>query len=123
MTKNLVFLAALIMAGPAWAINMTGFKDAPITRLTGPELKQFRATVMKILDESPDGATTVWQASQTRFSSKVTPQKSFADGKQRCRETVIESESHDLYQRGLYTFCKGQNGEWQFRIPTASKRK
>jgi hypothetical protein len=123
MKKTLYTLALAMAVAPAWAINMSGFRDAPITRLTGAELKQFRVAVMKTMDETPDGATIVWQAPQTRFVSKITPQRTFADGKSRCRDAVIESEAHDRFQRGLYTFCKAANGEWQFRTPTAGTRK
>jgi surface antigen len=113
-------LAALLAAtGPAWALNMSGFKDAPITRLTGEELKAFRAVVMKTLDEAPEGTTVEWKAPRTPFVSKVTAGKRFTDGKQPCREATIESDARDLLQRGVYTFCKQANGEWQFRIPSA----
>lgn len=115
-------LALLIAAGPALALNMGGFKDAPITRLTGEELKAFRAAVMKVLDEVPEGKTVEWKAPKTPFVSKITPKKSFTDGKQQCREATIESDARDLLQRGVYTFCKQANGEWQFKIP-ASKSK
>lgn len=115
-------LGLLVAAGPAWALNMSGFKDAPITRLTGEELKAFRAAVMKVLDETPEGTTVEWKAPKTPFVSKVTPRKSFTDGKQRCREATIESDARDLFQRGVYTFCKQANGEWQFRIPAARSK-
>jgi surface antigen len=110
------------MMGPAWALNMSGFKDAPITRLTGDELKAFRAAVMKALDEAPEGTTVEWKAPATPFVSKITPRKSFTDGKQQCREATVESEARDVLQRGLYIFCKQPNGEWQFRIPTAKPK-
>ena len=116
-------LLAMLVAGfPAWALNMTGFKDAPITRLTGEELNAFRAAVMKVLDETPEGTTVEWKAPKTPFVSKVTPRKSFTDGKQRCREATIESDAGDLFQRGVYTFCKQANGEWQFTIPGAGSK-
>ena len=122
MTRIFVSLALLAVVCPASALNMSGFKDAPITRLTGEELKAFRAAVMKILDETPDGATVEWKAEKTRFVSKITPLKSFKDGTTPCREATVESDAHDRFQRGLYTFCKQANGEWQFKIP-ASKPK
>jgi surface antigen len=112
-------LALMVVMSPAWAINMSGFKDAPITRLTGEELKAFRVAVMKTLDETPDGATVEWKAAKTRFVSKITPTKSFTDGKLKCREATIESDARDRYQRGRYSFCKAANGEWQFKTPGA----
>jgi surface antigen len=117
-----LLLALLAVGGPAFALNMSGFKDAPITRLTGEELKAFRAALMKVLDETPEGTTVEWRAPKTPFVSKVTPRKSFTDGKQPCREVTIESDARDLFQRGLYTFCKQANGEWQFRIPAAKSK-
>jgi len=122
MTKIIFSLALLVVMSPAWALNMSGFKDAPITRLTGEELKAFRAALMKVLDETPEGTTVEWKAPKTQFVSKITPTKSFTDGRQRCREANIESDAHDRYQRGLYTFCKQANGDWQFKIPGAKSK-
>lgn len=109
-------MAALLLATPAVAVNINVFKDAPITRLNSEEVKEFRAFVMKTLDEGKDGTTAEWKAPKTNFTSKVTPVKSFEDGKLKCRETTIDSDSHDRQMRGLYTFCKGDKGDWQFRI-------
>jgi surface antigen len=119
MTRIFVSLALLATVCPALALNMSGFKDAPITRLTGEELQAFRAAVMKILDGTPDGTTVEWRAEKTRFVSKITPNRSFKDGKLPCREATIESDAHDRYQRGRYTFCKAANGEWQFKTSGA----
>jgi surface antigen len=87
--------------------------------LTGEELKAFRAAVMKLLDDGTEGATVEWKAPKSPFTSKITPGKRFVDGKRQCREATIESDARDLLQRGVYTFCKQANGEWQFRIPGA----
>jgi len=115
MIRTLLLLALLAAASPVIAINMNGFKDAPITRLTGEELKAFRAAVMKALDEAPEGTTVEWKAPKTPFVSKITPQRRFSDGKLQCREATIESDARDRFQRGLYTFCKQANGDWQFK--------
>ena len=119
-----IFLAftLLAVACPAGAVNMNVFKDAPITRLNADEVKEFRAAVMKTLDTGADGATVEWKAPKTKFVSKITPQKSFTEGKSKCREATIESDAHDRFQRGVYTFCKGEKGDWQFKLP-ASKSK
>jgi surface antigen len=121
--QKILFLLALACATPALAVNMAGFKEAPITRLTGEELKAYRAVVMKTLGETPDGATVEWKAPKTRFSSKITPQKTFTDGKRQCREVVVESDSHDRFQRGLYTFCKTEKGDWEFKSPRPAAKK
>jgi len=105
------------------ALNMSGLKDAPITRLTADELKAFRATVMKVLDETPNGTTVEWRAPKTRFVSKITPTRSFSEAGLRCREATIESDAHDRFQRGRYTFCKGAKGDWEFRIPAAAAKR
>jgi surface antigen len=117
-----LLLLPLLVAVPAWALNMSGFKDAPITRLTGEELKAFRAVVMKALDDAPEGTPIEWKAPKTPFVSKITPGKRFTSGTQPCREATIESDARDLLQRGVYTFCKQANGEWQFRIPTSQPK-
>lgn len=123
MMKSCVAWTLILLMGPAFAINMSGFKDAPITRLTGDELKAFRAAVMKTLDEAPDGVTVEWKAAKTRFVSKITPQKSYREGNIPCREATIESDAHDRFQRGLYQFCKAANGEWQFKLPARRAKK
>ncbi len=122
MKRIFLPLALLVVMGPASALNMSGFKDAPITRLNDAELKAFRAFVVKTLDQTPDGTTVEWKAAKTRFVSKVTPQKSFTDGQRPCREVTIESDAHDRFQRGLYTLCKGAKGEWQFKTPGVKQK-
>jgi len=123
MTRTTLLLFALALAAPpATALNMSGFKDAPVTRLKKDELKAFRTAVMRTLDETPDGTTVEWKAQATRFTSKITPTKSYPDGKRKCRDATIESDSHDRFQRGLYTFCKGEKGDWEFRLPKPARK-
>jgi surface antigen len=101
---------------------MSGFREAPVTRLSTEELKEFRGVVVKTLDETKDGVTVEWKAPKTKFVSKVTPQKTFTDGKAKCREATIESDAHDRFQRGLYTFCKNAKGDWQFKFPSGKSQ-
>jgi surface antigen len=115
-----LLLLVLLTAGPAFGLNMSGFRDAPITRLTADELKDFRAFVMKTLDEMPDGKMVEWKAPKTRFTSKITPLKTYTGGT--CRDATIESDARDRFQRGRYTFCKQSNGEWQFAKPPAKPK-
>jgi surface antigen len=119
----LLSVFALALATPAWSLNMSGFRDDPTTRLTRDELKAFRAEVMKVLTDMPDGTTAEWKAPKTRFTSRITPQKTFTDGKRRCRQATVESEAHERFQRGVYTFCKTAKGEWEFRsLPPAARK-
>jgi surface antigen len=122
MIRTFLALTLAVAVCPAWAVNMSVFRDAPITRLSADEVKEFRATVVKTLNDGADGATVEWKAPKTKFVSKITPQKSFADGKAKCRETTIESDSHDRFQRGVYTFCKGEKGDWQFKLPSSKSK-
>ena len=55
MNKSLIVLVLAGLSVHAWAINMSGFREAPITRLSESELKTFRAAVMQVLDQAPDG--------------------------------------------------------------------
>jgi surface antigen len=114
-------LISLLAAAPARALDMNYLQDAPITRLSVEEARNFRAFVLKTLDEGPDGATAEWKAPKTRFTSKVTPEKAFMDGSNKCRDATVDSDSHDRQQRGRYTFCKQGNRDWEFRIPTRAK--
>ncbi len=114
--KNFHVLITLsLFATPAFALNMSVFKDAPITRLSQDELKAFSATILKTLDTSPDGATVEWNAPKTPFSSKITPGRTVTDSKRTCRDATIESEAKDRFQRGTYSFCKTAKGQWQLR--------
>jgi surface antigen len=122
MIRTLLALALVAVACPVWALNMSGFRDAPITRLNADEVKEFRAAVTKALDDTADGSTVEWKAPKTRFVSKITPQKTFSEGKAKCREATIESDAHDRFQRGVYTFCKGDKGDWQFKLPSRKSK-
>jgi surface antigen len=117
-----LLLLVLLTAGPAFGLNMSGFREAPITRLTEEELKAFRAFVMKTLDDTPDGTMVEWKAPKTQFTSKITPLKTYASEKYPCRDATIESDARDRHQRGRYTFCKARNGEWQFSRPPANPK-
>ena len=109
-------VVVVMLAAPAYAINTNVFKDAPITRLNAEEVKAFRAFVIQTLNEGADGAIAEWKAPKTTFTSKVTPMKTFEDGKLKCRDATIDSDSHDRQMRGNYTFCKGDKSDWQFKI-------
>jgi surface antigen len=121
MKTRYLLLALAVFAAPAWAINMSGFKDAPVTRLSADEVKQFRAAVIKTLESAPDGSTVEWKAPKTPFTSRITPVKSFSEGKRKCRDATIESESRDRLERGTYLFCKTSSGDWGFAKPPGGK--
>lgn len=122
--KNRYFLIVLAAcAAPAFALNMSVFKDAPLTRLTSEEVTAFSTVIINTLDKGAEGATVEWKAPKTPFTSKITPGKSTADGKRQCREVTIESEAKDRFQRGTYSFCKTANGKWQFAVPDSKSAK
>ncbi len=123
MRKILVVAAISMITSSAFAINTSVFLDAPITRLSVEELEAFLAFIDKTLDQSPAGKTVEWKAPKTRFVSKLTPGKAVTDAGRHCREIIIESNSHDRFQRGRYLFCKLANGEWKVSEPHASPRK
>jgi surface antigen len=106
---------------PAYAVNETFLKDAPISRLSEAELKAFLEFVGKTLDSVPDGATVEWRAPKTTFTSKMTVRKSFSEAGPQCREATVESDSGDRQMRGLYRFCKTSKG-WQFKASPAKSR-
>jgi surface antigen len=100
------------------AVDMQFLKDAPITRLKGDEVKEFRDVVNKTLDETPQGTTVEWNAPKTSFNSKITPQKSVIDGSFKCRQARIESKATDRQASGDYWFCKDDKRGWGFRTPS-----
>lgn len=112
--KNRYFLLALsLLVAPAYALNMSVLKDAPMTRLNADELKTFTTVIMDTLENGPDGATVEWSAPKTRFTSRITPGAVTTDAKRTCRNATIESEAKDRFQRGTYSFCKAAGGKWQ----------
>ncbi len=115
MKFSYVLIALSLFATPAFALNMSAFRDAPITRLSQDELKAFSATILKTLDTAPDGTTVEWNAPKTTFSRKITPGRTITDAKRTCRDATIESEAKDRFQRGTYSFCKTAKGQWQLR--------
>jgi len=122
--KNKYFLILLAaFAAPAFALNMSVFKDAPLTRLTPEEVTAFSTVIINTLDKGTEGTTVEWKAPKTPFTSKITPGKSTADGKRQCREVTIESEAKDRFQRGTYSFCKAANGKWQLAVPDSKPAK
>ena len=117
----LIGLAA--MAAPAFSMNMSVFKDAPVTRLSTEELKTFVSTIQKTLETGADGVTVEWKAPKTPFTSKITPVSTEIEGKRKCRDTTIESEAKDRFQRGTYSFCKADTGAWEPRSPSSKTAK
>jgi len=117
MTRLFIGLIAAAVAGAAIAANMAVFRDAPITRLSQPELAEFKSFVEETLDKAPDGKTVNWKAPKTRFTSEITLNRSLTDAGRRCREITVNSDSHDRQMRGVYMFCKVANGTWEFRSP------
>ena len=109
-------IAAIFFTAPAWAVNDSFLKDAPVSRLSEGELKVFWDFTMNTLDTAPDGTTVEWKGTKTPFTSKLTPQRTFTDGALKCREMTIDSDSGDRQMRGLYGFCK-KGKDWEFRTP------
>ena len=109
-----------MVASAAFAINASVFLEAPVTRLSAEELKEFVAFIDKTLDQAPEGVLVEWRAPKTKFVSKLTPGKFTTKGGRKCREMTIESESGDRYQRGRYLFCKVASGAWEFGPPGAA---
>lgn len=113
MKIKYLICACAFASAPAFAVNVNVFKDAPISSLKPEEVKVFIDTIRKTLDASPDGSTVEWKAPQTGFTSKITPLKSFSQDQRKCRDATIESETHNRFQRGTYTFCKRDGAQWQ----------
>lgn len=113
--------ALIFFAAPAWALNESFLKDAPVSRLSEEEFTAFWAFVMKTLDTAPNGKTVEWKAAKTAFTSKLTPQRDFTDGALRCRELTIDSDSRDRQMRGRYEFCK-KGKDWEFKTPSPGSK-
>jgi len=122
MTRNRIAaaIAAVFFIAPAWAVNDSFLKDAPVSRLGEDEFKTFWAFTMETLDTTPDGKTVEWTATKATFTSKLTPQRTFTDGGLKCREMTIDSDSRDRQMRGVYGFCK-KGKDWEFKTPSPSR--
>jgi surface antigen len=110
-------LAAIFLIAPAWALNESFLKDAPLARLSKDEFKAFWAFAMDTLDTTPDGKTVEWKATKATFTSKITLQRTFTDGTLKCREVTVESDSGDRQMHARYQLCKMGKG-WEFRAPS-----
>jgi len=119
MARNGIATAftAIFFIAPAWALNDSFLRDAPVSRLSEDEFKAFWAFAMNALDTTPDGKTVEWKATKATFTSKITPQKTFTDGTLKCREVTIDSDSRDRQMRGRYDLCK-KGKDWEFRAPS-----
>jgi surface antigen len=118
MARNCIAaLAAIFFTAPAWALNDSFLKDAPVSRLSKEEFDALWAFTMKTLDATPDGKTVEWKATKATFTSKITLRRSFTDGALKCREVTIDSDSRDRQARGRYEFCK-KGKDWEFRAPS-----
>jgi surface antigen len=123
MKLRYIPIVIAVLAAPAFAMNMSVFKDAPVTRLSAEELKTFSSTIQKTLETGADGVTVEWKAPKTPFTSKITPVSTVTEGKRKCRDATIESEAKDRFQRGTYSFCKADTGPWQLRSPSSKTAK
>ena len=121
LAKVAAGVSILVLSASAAAMNMSFLRDAPITRLSEAELKDFRAFVLKTLDESKDGASAEWTAPKTAFTSKITPAARTKDGGKECREARFESAARELQSSGVYTFCRDGKGVWTIRSPARAK--
>jgi surface antigen len=118
MVKHSVAAAIAVMffVAPAWALNESFLKDAPISRLSEDEFKAYWGFLMKTLDATPDGKTVRWKAPKTTFTSEITLRRSFDDGGLKCREAKVASDSGDRQMSGVYQLCK-KGKDWEFRSP------
>jgi surface antigen len=119
--RIILAVVAAVLTSPVLALNWSGLKDAPISRLNEDEMETFRVFVLKTLDEAPDGTTVQWKAPKTVFTSKITPLNRFDDAGMKCRDATIESAARDRSARGRYTFCKKGKNDWEFTSSTAKR--
>jgi surface antigen len=110
-------IAAIFFIAPAWALNESFLKDAPVSRLSEDEFKAFWAFAMNALDATADGKTVEWKATKAAFTSKITLQRTFTDGTLKCREVIVDSDSRDRQMRARYELCK-KGKDWEFRAPS-----
>jgi hypothetical protein len=115
MKKTILWLVSTVLAGPAFAINMIGFKGTPIDLLTAEEKKAFHTALVQVLNQAPDRATIGWKASRTKLESKITPLNRVEEGQLLCRQSLIESNAPERKHQGAYVFCRNLKGEWQFK--------
>jgi len=115
-------LAAIFFVAPAWALNESFLKDAPLSRLSEDEFKAYWAFAMKVLDTTPDGKTVQWKATKATFTSKTRLQRSFTEGALKCREVIVDTDSRDRQMRARYELCK-KGKDWEFRAPSQPVKK
>jgi hypothetical protein len=122
LIKPMVVTAMLVCATPSVAFDMNFLVEAPVARLDAAQLKEFRAFLIKHLNESSDGTNAEWKATKTVFTSKLALLRSVTDGAFKCRQARIESRSQDRNASGEYWFCGTNESDWSIRIPSANAK-
>lgn len=116
-------LALLLLAGAvntAYAANVRWLKDSALSKMTTEDMEILRSAARNVLDYGPDNESRRWDNAQTGARGVVTPLDSFERDGMFCRRLEAFSEVKGVSGRGVYVFCRQEDGTW--RIPAASSQ-
>jgi surface antigen len=106
-------LALGLAATAAHAINLQFLSQTPYAQFPPADKKTMKATILRALDETADGATLDWKNEASGASGSISPQRSFERDGRNCRELRIQNTFRTRTGEGLHTFCRDSAGKWQ----------
>jgi surface antigen len=118
-----ITLVLLLLAGAintASAANVRWLKDSALSKMTAEDMEILRSAARNVLDYGPDNESRRWENTGTGARGVVTPLDSFEQDGMFCRRLEAFSEVAGVSGRGVYVFCRQEDGTW--RIPASSSR-
>jgi len=109
----IVSLAALGASG-AQAADLLFLKNSPASKFNAADFKLMRANVDKALAGPPEGPALAWKNDKSGASGTVTPD-GVDTAAPACRKLRIANAYQQMKDEGVYTFCRGNTGQWKLK--------
>ena len=111
----LALCALLYLSAPLHAFNTFFADKMPISRMTSEDVDILLRVVNETLDNAPDGTTRRWDNPSTGAGGLLTPQNSYKDRGEECRDLEVENHAGDMTNRMVIPACKQPDGTWKAR--------
>jgi surface antigen len=107
-----LLVAALALATPAMASNLSFMKDTPYTHFTKDDHKIFNAALNEVLEKAADGEARSWSNPDSKAGGELKGVKTFERKGAPCRRVSIANKAKGRSASGEYNFCKQASGKW-----------
>lgn len=110
------FVLLLLCSFPLVAVagNFSFLKDSLISQLSGNDMEQLKAEIVKVLEDSPDKKISHWQASDSHIKVKILPKLSYSEAGLPCRRTLLNFSLPERSAESYgFTICKNVENKWQ----------